>query len=129
MVSHITNMEDGGQFGGRALIVWFSGRLHSFTRDTWTCILTRCPYQCKIMQPGKGTLKILQCLRSLPMLQMLLQFGCKERYEIGSSGVISLKGQSERRNKCLNDFISLYGTVPLVSKNVKALDARREWFW
>lgn len=50
-------------------------------------------------------------------------------YEIGSSGISSLKGQSNRRNKCLNDFVSLYGQMPLVSTNVKAVDARKEWFW
>uniref|UniRef100_A0A5B7BCA8 Glycosyl transferase 64 domain-containing protein n=1 Tax=Davidia involucrata TaxID=16924 RepID=A0A5B7BCA8_DAVIN len=50
-------------------------------------------------------------------------------YEIGSSGISSLKGHSNRRNKCLNEFISLYGTMPLVSTNVKAADARHEWFW
>ncbi|KAF2315721.1 hypothetical protein GH714_040253 [Hevea brasiliensis] len=50
-------------------------------------------------------------------------------HEIASSGISSLKGHSDRRNKCLNDIISLYGTVPLVSSNVKAVDARQEWFW
>lgn len=50
-------------------------------------------------------------------------------YEIGSSGISSLQGHSKRRDKCLNDFISLFGTMPLVSTNVKAVDARHEWFW
>ncbi|KAA8539844.1 hypothetical protein F0562_026536 [Nyssa sinensis] len=50
-------------------------------------------------------------------------------YEIGLSGISSLQGHSTRRNKCLNDFISLYGTMPLVSTNVKAVDVRHEWFW
>ncbi|XP_043697649.1 glycosylinositol phosphorylceramide mannosyl transferase 1-like [Telopea speciosissima] len=50
-------------------------------------------------------------------------------YEIGSSGISSLNGHSSRRNKCLNDFVSLYGTMPLVSTNLKAVDARHEWFW
>ncbi|XP_058086854.1 glycosylinositol phosphorylceramide mannosyl transferase 1-like [Magnolia sinica] len=50
-------------------------------------------------------------------------------YEIGASGISSLKGHSKRRDKCLNDFISLYGTMPLVSTNVKAVDAKHEWFW
>ncbi|KAB1210788.1 Exostosin-2 [Morella rubra] len=50
-------------------------------------------------------------------------------YEIGASGISSLNGHSERRSKCLNDFISLYGTMPLVSTNVKAVDARHEWLW
>ncbi|XP_073125785.1 glycosylinositol phosphorylceramide mannosyl transferase 1-like [Henckelia pumila] len=50
-------------------------------------------------------------------------------YEIGSSGISSLKGHSYARNKCLNDFVSLYGAMPLISTDVKALDARHEWFW
>uniref|UniRef100_A0A7C9DE75 Glycosyl transferase 64 domain-containing protein n=1 Tax=Opuntia streptacantha TaxID=393608 RepID=A0A7C9DE75_OPUST len=50
-------------------------------------------------------------------------------YEIGSSGISSLKGHSTKRQKCLNDFASLYGSLPLVSTNVKAVDARNEWFW
>ncbi|KAJ7970052.1 Glycosyltransferase family 64 protein [Quillaja saponaria] len=50
-------------------------------------------------------------------------------YEIGASGISSLKGHTDRRNNCLNDFISLYGTVPLVSTNVKAVNAQHKWFW
>ncbi|RWR80930.1 glycosyltransferase family 64 protein C4-like protein isoform X1 [Cinnamomum micranthum f. kanehirae] len=50
-------------------------------------------------------------------------------HEIGASGISSLQGHSNRRNKCLNDFISLYGTMPLISTNVKAVDAQHEWFW
>jgi len=50
-------------------------------------------------------------------------------YEIGSSGISSLKEHGEKRNKCLSDFATLYGTIPLVSTNVKAVDARQEWFW
>lgn len=50
-------------------------------------------------------------------------------YEIGSSGISSLKRHSKRRNKCLNDFVSLFGRMPLVPTNVKAVDARFEWFW
>jgi len=50
-------------------------------------------------------------------------------YEIGASGISSLRGHSNRRNKCLNDLISLYGTLPLVSTNVKAVSARKEWLW
>ncbi|PSS33132.1 Glycosyltransferase family 64 protein [Actinidia chinensis var. chinensis] len=42
-------------------------------------------------------------------------------YEIGSSGISSLKGHINRRNKCLNAFVSLYGTMPLVPTNVKAV--------
>ena len=54
MVMHITTMEDGGQFGGLALIVWFSPKLHSFTGGTWICILTRCPHRFMIMYQGRG---------------------------------------------------------------------------
>lgn len=50
-------------------------------------------------------------------------------YEIGSSGISSLRGHNDGRNKCLNDFISMYGTMPLVSTNLKAVDSRHEWFW
>ncbi|KAM6587568.1 glycosylinositol phosphorylceramide mannosyl transferase 1 isoform X1 [Cannabis sativa] len=50
-------------------------------------------------------------------------------YETGSTGISSMKGHSNRRSKCLNDFISLYGKMPLVSTHVKAVDARQEWFW
>eukprot|EP00252_Welwitschia_mirabilis_P002863 TRINITY_DN12885_c0_g1_i2.p1 TRINITY_DN12885_c0_g1~~TRINITY_DN12885_c0_g1_i2.p1 ORF type:complete len:346 (+),score=39.60 TRINITY_DN12885_c0_g1_i2:354-1391(+) len=50
-------------------------------------------------------------------------------FEIGSSGISSLKGHSERRTRCLNDFVFLYGHMPLVVSNVKAVDARRRWFW
>lgn len=52
-----------------------------------------------------------------------------EIHEIGASGISSLKGHSNRRNKCLNDFISLYGSMPLISTNGKAVDSRHEWFW
>ncbi|XP_074281923.1 glycosylinositol phosphorylceramide mannosyl transferase 1-like [Silene latifolia] len=50
-------------------------------------------------------------------------------YEIGSYGISSLGDHSNKRDKCLNDFVSLYGEVPLVSTNVKAVDSRNEWFW
>lgn len=50
-------------------------------------------------------------------------------YEVGASGISSLRGHSHRRNKCLNDLISLYGTLPLMSTNVKAVSARNEWLW
>ncbi|XP_064982784.1 glycosylinositol phosphorylceramide mannosyl transferase 1-like isoform X2 [Musa acuminata AAA Group] len=50
-------------------------------------------------------------------------------HEIGSYGISSLAGHNKRRNNCLNDFISLYGAVPLVSTNIKAVDAQEEWFW
>ncbi|KAM5557203.1 glycosylinositol phosphorylceramide mannosyl transferase 1-like [Rosa sericea] len=50
-------------------------------------------------------------------------------YELGSSGISSLKRHSKSRNKCLNDLISLFGRIPLVQTNVKAVDAGFEWFW
>ncbi|CAN6481017.1 unnamed protein product [Victoria cruziana] len=50
-------------------------------------------------------------------------------YEIGSSGISSLKGHGKARNKCLNDFIALYGTMPLVPTNAKVVDSQTEWFW
>ncbi|XP_021842091.2 glycosylinositol phosphorylceramide mannosyl transferase 1 [Spinacia oleracea] len=50
-------------------------------------------------------------------------------HEIGSYGISSLQDHSSKRHKCLNDFVSLYGNIPLVSTNVKAVDARNEWFW
>ncbi|RDX84577.1 Glycosyltransferase family 64 protein C4 [Mucuna pruriens] len=51
-------------------------------------------------------------------------------YAIGASaGISSVRGHSHRRNKCLNDLISLYGTLPLASTNVKAVSARNEWLW
>ncbi|KAK9143630.1 hypothetical protein Syun_013030 [Stephania yunnanensis] len=50
-------------------------------------------------------------------------------YEIGSTGISSLKGHSNRRNKCLNDFISLYGYMPLQPTSLKMVDARHEWHW
>uniref|UniRef100_A0A0D6QZP5 Glycosyl transferase 64 domain-containing protein n=1 Tax=Araucaria cunninghamii TaxID=56994 RepID=A0A0D6QZP5_ARACU len=51
-------------------------------------------------------------------------------YEIGSSGISSLKGHSQHRNQCLNDFVTLYGgNMPLVASNVKAVNAEYEWFW
>lgn len=50
-------------------------------------------------------------------------------YEIGSSGISSINGHNGKRKKCLNDFVSLYGTMPLVATNVKAVDATSERFW
>ena len=53
---HITGMEDGGLFGGWALIAWFSQRLHSFTGNTWIYILMRCLHQFRTMFPGRGNI-------------------------------------------------------------------------
>lgn len=50
-------------------------------------------------------------------------------FEIGSTGISSLQGHNERRTRCLNDFVSLYGHMPLVAGSVKAVDARHKMFW
>ncbi|XP_030531912.1 glycosylinositol phosphorylceramide mannosyl transferase 1-like [Rhodamnia argentea] len=50
-------------------------------------------------------------------------------YKIGTSGTSRLEGQTDRRSRCLNELLSLYETVPLMHTNVKAVDARQEWFW
>ncbi|KAH9324370.1 hypothetical protein KI387_004548, partial [Taxus chinensis] len=50
-------------------------------------------------------------------------------FEIGSTGISSIKGHNERRTRCLNDFVSLYGHMPLVPSSVKAVDARHKLFW
>lgn len=50
-------------------------------------------------------------------------------FEIGSTGISSLKGHSERRTRCLNDFVFLYGHMPLVASNVKAVNACEKWLW
>lgn len=50
-------------------------------------------------------------------------------FEIGSTGISSLKGHSKHRTVCLNYFVSLYGDMPLVASNAKAVDAHHEWFW
>ncbi|CAI9774859.1 unnamed protein product [Fraxinus pennsylvanica] len=50
-------------------------------------------------------------------------------FEIGSTGISSLGGHSERRTHCVNWFASKYGRMPLVSTSVKAVDSRSSWFW
>uniref|UniRef100_A0A1D1Y1X4 Exostosin-2 n=1 Tax=Anthurium amnicola TaxID=1678845 RepID=A0A1D1Y1X4_9ARAE len=50
-------------------------------------------------------------------------------YEMGLTGISSLGGHNERRSRCLNDFTTLYGRMPLVSTTVKAVDSRESWFW
>lgn len=50
-------------------------------------------------------------------------------YEIGSTGISSLGGHSERRSNCVNLFTSVYGRMPLVYTSVKAVDSRNVWFW
>lgn len=51
---HITNMEDGGQFGGPALIAWFYQRLHFFIGNTWIYILMTWLHQFKTTFLGRG---------------------------------------------------------------------------
>ncbi|XP_010256615.1 PREDICTED: glycosyltransferase family 64 protein C4 isoform X2 [Nelumbo nucifera] len=50
-------------------------------------------------------------------------------FEIGSTGISSLGGHSERRSQCVNRFAAEYGRMPLVSTSVKAVDSRNIWFW
>ncbi|TVU07682.1 hypothetical protein EJB05_41047 [Eragrostis curvula] len=50
-------------------------------------------------------------------------------YEIGSSGISSLKGHSLQRSRCLNAFAAMYGHMPLVATTVKAVDSRGSWLW
>lgn len=50
-------------------------------------------------------------------------------FEIGSTGISSLGGHSERRSECVNIFTSVYGRMPLEYTSVKAVDSRNVWFW
>nr|GMC63885.1 glycosyltransferase family 64 protein C4 [Ipomoea batatas] len=50
-------------------------------------------------------------------------------FEIGSTGISSLGGHSEKRTHCVNRFVAEYGRMPLVSTSVKAVDSRGIWFW
>ncbi|KAL5568520.1 hypothetical protein UlMin_025095 [Ulmus minor] len=50
-------------------------------------------------------------------------------FEIGSTGISSLGGHSERRTQCVNRFVAEFGRMPLVSTSVKAVDSRKIWFW
>ncbi|KAG6531491.1 hypothetical protein ZIOFF_005305 [Zingiber officinale] len=50
-------------------------------------------------------------------------------FEIGSSGISSLGGHSQRRSHCLNLFAKIYGEMPLVATNMKVVDSRHSWFW
>lgn len=49
--------------------------------------------------------------------------------EIGSTGISSLGGHSEKRSQCVNRFVAEYGQMPLVTTSVKAVDSRYTWFW
>ncbi|KAG9138801.1 hypothetical protein Leryth_007436 [Lithospermum erythrorhizon] len=50
-------------------------------------------------------------------------------FEIGSTGISSLGGHSEKRTECVNRFVAEFGKMPLVSTTVKAVDSRNIWFW
>ncbi|KAL2558057.1 Glycosyltransferase family 64 protein C4 [Forsythia ovata] len=50
-------------------------------------------------------------------------------FEIGSTGISSLGGHSERRTHCVNWFAYEYGRMPLISTSVKAVDSHSSWFW
>lgn len=50
-------------------------------------------------------------------------------FEIGSTGISSLGGHSEKRTECVNRFFAEFGRMPLVSTTVKAVDSRNSWFW
>ncbi|KAL6526839.1 GDP-mannose transporter [Orobanche gracilis] len=50
-------------------------------------------------------------------------------FEIGSTGISSLGGHTERRTECVNQFVTEYGRMPLVWTTVKAVDSRFCWFW
>ncbi|KAL5991532.1 GDP-mannose transporter [Asimina triloba] len=50
-------------------------------------------------------------------------------FEIGSTGISSLGGHSERRSRCVNRFAAEFGQMPLVSTSVKAVDSRHIWLW
>ncbi|KAJ0044636.1 hypothetical protein Pint_06455 [Pistacia integerrima] len=50
-------------------------------------------------------------------------------YEIGSTGISSMGGHTEKRTQCVNRFAAEFGRMPLVSTSVKAVDSRNLWFW
>ncbi|KAF5453652.1 hypothetical protein F2P56_028542 [Juglans regia] len=50
-------------------------------------------------------------------------------YEIGSTGISSMGGHSERRTQCVNRFVAEFGRMPLIPTTVKAVDSRNIWFW
>lgn len=50
-------------------------------------------------------------------------------FEIGSTGISSLGGHSEKRTECVNRFVNEFGRMPLISTSVKAVDSRKIWFW
>lgn len=50
-------------------------------------------------------------------------------FEIGSTGISSVGGHSEKRSQCVNRFVTDFRRMPLVSTTVKAVDSRNIWFW
>jgi glucuronyl/N-acetylglucosaminyl transferase EXT2 len=50
-------------------------------------------------------------------------------FEIGSSGISSLGGHTEKRTECVNRFVKEYARMPLLSTSVKAVDSRDLWSW
>uniref|UniRef100_A0ACD5ZFE0 Uncharacterized protein n=1 Tax=Avena sativa TaxID=4498 RepID=A0ACD5ZFE0_AVESA len=50
-------------------------------------------------------------------------------FEIGSTGISSSKGHILQRSRCLSEFSSMYGHMPLVATTVKAVDGRNSWLW
>lgn len=50
-------------------------------------------------------------------------------FEIGSTGISSSGGHTERRTHCVNRFVYEYGGMPLIPTSVKAVDSHDIWFW
>ncbi|CAM8958316.1 unnamed protein product [Rhodiola kirilowii] len=50
-------------------------------------------------------------------------------YEIGSTGISSLGGHTEKRSECVNRFAAEFKRMPLVPTSLKAVDGRGSWFW
>ncbi|XP_021295661.1 glycosyltransferase family 64 protein C4 [Herrania umbratica] len=50
-------------------------------------------------------------------------------FEIGSTGISSLGGHSNRRTQCVNKFVAEFGRMPLISTSMKAVDSRNVWLW
>ncbi|XP_050385865.1 glycosylinositol phosphorylceramide mannosyl transferase 1 [Argentina anserina] len=49
--------------------------------------------------------------------------------EIGSTGISSMGGHTEKRTHCVDRFAAEFGRMPLVPTSVKAVDSRNIWFW
>ncbi|XP_009344563.1 glycosylinositol phosphorylceramide mannosyl transferase 1 [Pyrus x bretschneideri] len=50
-------------------------------------------------------------------------------FEIGSTGISTLGGHTEKRTNCVDRFVAGFGRMPLVPTSVKAVDSRNIWFW